>query len=213
MTLDPYSCDRVVPIEEEPRHHLVIKNELLRAFAVEIPPRGRTLCHRHGYDYMLYVAGESRIISAPQGGKPERHTYPDMHCECGRAGLVHVVENLANTPFRNIVVEVMPGMEGLRRGAPPHGVEGGSKSANLLNSEMLAACLVPLEAREAVTITGPAVVASPYEQPVRWVSAEKKDVSLSCFNDLRYLTPGQMATLRASGSSIARILVVALGRS
>jgi hypothetical protein len=32
----PYPCEHAVAIEQEPRHHLVIANEFVRSFAVEI---------------------------------------------------------------------------------------------------------------------------------------------------------------------------------
>ena len=104
-----YPCDQVVPIEQEPRHHLVIENEFVRAFAVEIAPHDRTLCHHHPHDYLLYVAGDAEIVSAARDEEPKRLSYRDGECELLAAGLVHVVENSRDTPFRNIVVELLPG--------------------------------------------------------------------------------------------------------
>ena len=65
-----YSCDQVVPIEQEPRHHLVIDNQFVRAFVVDIEPKHVTLCHRHPNDYLLYVAGGTEIISAAKNEEP-----------------------------------------------------------------------------------------------------------------------------------------------
>ncbi len=104
-----YSCAHVVPIEQEPRHHLVIENEFVRAFAVEIAPHDRTLCHHHPHDYLLYVAGDAEIISAARDEEPKQLSYRDGECELLEAGLVHVVENLGDTAFRNVVVELLPG--------------------------------------------------------------------------------------------------------
>src|ERR1700678_4294336 len=122
MTKPDYDCSRVVEIENEPRHHLVIANEFVRAFAVEIAPGERTLCHRHPNDYLLYVALGSSIISAARDEKPKRLNYRDGECEMSAAGLIHVVENLGDTPFRNVVVELLPKAGALRRGENPETV-------------------------------------------------------------------------------------------
>ncbi|MFI5118558.1 MAG: hypothetical protein ACHP8B_17865 [Terriglobales bacterium] len=114
-----YSCEHVVPIEQEPRHHLVIENEFVRAFAVEIAPHDRTLCHRHPHDYLLYVVGDGDIVSAARDEEPKKLSYRDGECELSPAGLVHVVENLRDTPFRNVVVELLPKADSLRRGREP----------------------------------------------------------------------------------------------
>ncbi len=114
-----YPCAHVVPIEQEPRHHLVIENELVRAFAVEIAPHDRTLCHHHPHDYLLYVAGDGEIISAARDEEPKQFSYRDGECELSPAGLVHVVENLGDTAFRNVVVEFLPKASSLRRGPEP----------------------------------------------------------------------------------------------
>ncbi len=96
----------MVPIEQEPRHHLVIANEFVRFFVVEIAPHDRTLCHHHAHDYLMYVMGEAEIMSAPRDGEPKTLTYHDGDCELSSAGLVHVVENLRETKFGNLLVEL-----------------------------------------------------------------------------------------------------------
>jgi quercetin dioxygenase-like cupin family protein len=98
-----YDCRQVVDIADEPHHHLVIANEYVRAFAVEIPPRTRTLCHHHPHEYLLYVAKGAEIISAARDEEPKRLNYVDGECELSKAGLVHVVENLGDGAFRNVV--------------------------------------------------------------------------------------------------------------
>lgn len=115
MTKPDYDCSRVVEIEDEPRHHLVIANDFVRAFAVEIAPGERTLCHRHPNHYLLYVALGSEIISAARDEKPKQLNYRDGECEMSAAGLIHVVENLGDAPFRNVVVELLPRAGAQRR--------------------------------------------------------------------------------------------------
>src|SRR5690349_24789440 len=109
-----YPCEHVVAIDEEPRHHLVIANEYVRAFVVEIAPHDRTLCHHHAHDYLLYVAGDAEVVSAARGEEPKPLSYCDGECEMSSAGLTHIVENLGDEPFTNIVLELLPAAALLR---------------------------------------------------------------------------------------------------
>src|SRR5271170_2380410 len=117
-----YDCKHAVEIEQEPRHHLVFANEFVRGFAVEIAPHDRSLCHHHPNDYLLYVASGAEIVSAARDEEPKQLSYRDGECELLEAGLVHIVENLGDKPFRNVVVELLPRAGELRRGAAPSSV-------------------------------------------------------------------------------------------
>ena len=166
-----YPCEQVVPIDEEPRHHLVIANEYVRAFVVEIAPHDRTLCHHHEHDYLLYVAGSAEVVSAAQGEEPKRLSYSDGECELSCAGLTHVVENLRDTPFTNVVVELLPDARLLRRGAAPGMASLQTDGTllfeetsvmELLRKDMAAIFSVQIEPGAEIVIPGPAVIASPY---------------------------------------------------
>ncbi len=222
-----YNCREVVEIEQEPRHHLILTNQFLRAFAVEILPHDRTLCHRHPYDYLVYVASlAANIISAPKDGQPKTVFYGDGECEPGEAGLVHVVENLSNAAFRNIVIELLPRFEELRRGLAPQRrspADGqgetvaspmpGSRGAEAevrphFESERIAVYRVDTDAGREIELTGPAVIASPYDHELELEIHEHPNGKLSGFRDLVWLGPLQKATLRGIG----RAVVFQLGR-
>jgi hypothetical protein len=179
-----YPCEHVVPIDEEPQHHLMLRNTYVRGFAVEVGRRRRTLCHRHAHDYLLYVAIGGEIVSAVAGEEPERLWYRDGECELGHAGLVHVVENPGNMPFRNIVIELLPEISNLQRGEKP-GLFERVREGVLLVPPTPIKLLSPLltEARAAVfefeinnamhiDVPGPAVIAVPNGGWVRLTSYE-----------------------------------------
>ena len=166
-----YPCDQVVPIEQEPRHHLVIENEFVRAFAVEIAAHDRTLCHHHPHDYLMYVAGDAEIISAAREQEPKRLSYRDGECELLSAGMVHVVQNARLTAFRNVVVELQPRVSTVRRSARPallregaHFTEVFSQTSvtQMLEDERAAIFVLQIEPGAEIEVTGPAVVATPY---------------------------------------------------
>ena len=221
---DEYPCDKVVPVEQEPRHHLVIANEFVRALAVEIAPHDRTLCHHHAHDYLLYVAGDAEIVSAARDEGPKTLSYRDGECELLTAGLVHVVENLGDAAFRNIVIEFLPPAAELRRAGEPRAkgsVEGcldtGGTIARIRqvfdDSGTASVYAISLQGDAEAEVLGPAIVASPYEDEMELEEFGRATIELKRFSDLAWLPPRRNAMLRNRGNGSARMVVFQLGCS
>ncbi len=217
----PYSCEHVVPIEQEPRHHLVIENEFVRAFAVEIAPHDRTLCHRHPHDYLLYVVDDGEIVSAARDDEPKQLSYHDAECELLQAGMVHVVENLSGTPFRNVVVELLPGSSGLLRGPDPKLIAQESDIAQLFDEtnleqlfedERAAIFSIAIKPRVEVGISGPAVVAMPYgtKLPLDYFGDIEVKHDSACY--LVWIPPQREAILWGCWQEMERAIIFQVGR-
>jgi len=219
--MDPnYDCRHVVEIEQEPRHHLVFENEYVRAFAVEIAPHERTLCHHHPNDYLLYVANGAEIISSPRDEEPKRFTYRDGECELSPAGLKHVVENLGDKPFRNVVVELLPRAGELRRGAEPEvsaedrpeaGFE--ARTTLILHQERAAIFRLEIEPGASVEISGPAVVATPYENKLNPEALGDIQVWPHPVCDFAWVPANRRAVLWGCWEHTGRAIVFQIGRT
>jgi quercetin dioxygenase-like cupin family protein len=206
-----YDCKHVVEIEQEPRHHLVFANEFVRGFAVEIAPHERSLCHHHPHDYLLYVARGAEIVSAARDEEPKRLSYSDGECELLEAGLVHVVENLSGTPFRNVVVELLPRTGGLRRGAGPDIIRGEAKVTPIFADEQAAIFSLEIEPGAEVEVSGPAVVATPYGNNLNPDAIGGVDVKSNTICDLAWIPPGRGAVLRGCWEGPERAIVFQVG--
>ncbi len=206
-----YSCEQVVEIEQEPRHHLVIENEFVRAFAVEIAPHDRTLCHHHPHDYVLYVAGDAEIVSAARDEQPKLLSYGDGECELLSAGMVHVVENRGTAAFRNVVVELLPGTGPMLRGAVPKLMQGEANTVEHFSDKRAAIFVVELSNAAEVEVSGPAVVASPYDAEVELISSGRAKAKVNHFNELRWIPTSVRATAVGREKDRARIVVVQIG--
>ena len=212
MQEDTYPCDDPVPIEHEPRHHLVIVNDFVRAFAVEIPPYDRTLCHHHAHEYLMYVAGIADIISAPRDQKPETSLYKDQECHLAPAGMIHVVENLTDATFRNILLEFLPKASGLRRGPDPRlGERRIARIRQRFDSRMVSAYVLSMLQSSEVEISGPAVLASPYGHEMELVELGGGITKLNKFEDLVWLRPSETGLVRSLATATARAVVFQLG--
>ena len=91
----------------EPHHHLKIENEYVRVYYVEVPPHENTLLHQHDHDYIYVSLGPSDVVNAILN-KPEIHLQlKDGETHFTRGGFAHVARNLADTPFRNVTIELL----------------------------------------------------------------------------------------------------------
>jgi len=203
-------CPNVIDIADEPHHHLVIDNEWVRAYAVEIGARESTQCHRHGLPYMLYVAGEADILSVVRNGDAkQQHLSPD-YCDFAPPGLEHVVKNLGNSSFRNMIFEVLPITEKLHRPPCPAPI-GGVSLTTLYCGQIICAQLIGLGAGSQLQVTGAGVICSPYEEPVEFISHERGPRTLKSFRHMEFLPSGSTAMLRCQSGEPVRALVVTLG--
>ncbi len=91
----------------EPHHHLRIENEYVRVYYVEVPPHENTQLHQHDHDYIYVSLGTADVVNAVRG-KPEVHlALRDGETHFTRGGFAHVARNLADTPFRNVTIELL----------------------------------------------------------------------------------------------------------
>lgn len=206
----PDKSETVVEIEDEPCHHLVIANQYIRAFAVEVPAHAQTLCHHHPNDYLLYVAEGAEIISAARGEEPKRLNYVDGESELSKAGLVHVVENLCDHAFRNVVVEVLPAAFQLRRGTEPLVIRGEAKVERVLSEEPGAIFAVEMQPGAEIEIAGPAVLAAP-SGAVMVKELDEFDIPLDDFRKLMWVCKPRKVGVRNGHSEATKVVVVEVG--
>jgi hypothetical protein len=176
-----YDCTNVVDIADEPHHHLVIANQYVRVFSVDVPAHTRTLCHRHPNEYLLYVASGAEIVSAARDDQPKRLSYCDGECELSKAGLEHVVENLGDGAFRNVVVELSAAGASLKRGTNPVVMKGAARMDQILSEVPGAVFRLELDPDAEVEIAGPAIVSSPQGDELMIKELEEFHIPLNSF--------------------------------
>jgi len=95
-----------VDIAAEPHHHLVLANDQVRVFNVDVPPHSETLVHRHGHDYIYVMLGPSAIVNAIAGKDPVTVKLQADQVGFFSGPIVHVVRSSAQ-PFRNLTIELL----------------------------------------------------------------------------------------------------------
>jgi hypothetical protein len=158
---------------------------------------------------LLYVVGDGDIVSAARDEEPKKLNYRDGECELLPAGMVHVVENLGDAAFRNVVVELLPGTDDLRRGGKPIRITGKTSITRRFEDDRAAILLLDMKSASEVLISGPVVVAGSPEGG----RLEPHMAGLNYFNHLVWIPPSQKVLLQTSVDAFRRVLLFQVGRS
>jgi hypothetical protein len=100
-----------VPVEEAPYHVPAFRNELVTVLNVFIPPQRASGYHRHSQDSVGVLVEDTDRTGQVQGVEatvtPRRGRGSVNFTSYAREPLVHTVAVTGDTPFHNIVVELM----------------------------------------------------------------------------------------------------------
>lgn len=115
----PASAQQPVPIEKEPLHQLKFENRHVRLFDVSIPPGGTTLAHIHVNDAVGVRLTDATIVDDTVGEKPSKSsvTRGSVSFSYRPVPLIHKVSNTGTTPYRNILVEILPSAKSTQEAA------------------------------------------------------------------------------------------------
>jgi quercetin dioxygenase-like cupin family protein len=97
----------VVPISKEGHHHLVLDNEYVRVYSVEVAPHAETLYHQHDLDYIFVTLGDSDVDSVRVGEKPVHLLLKDGEARFTKGGFAHKAVNNSDKPFKNVTIEIV----------------------------------------------------------------------------------------------------------
>jgi hypothetical protein len=96
-----------VEVEQEPHHQTVLANDAVRVFWVEIGEGDVSLMHRHHYDYVTVVIGDSIIGNCKLGEQEQREMLAHGDVFYSSGGLAHQVRNAGDQPFRNFAISIL----------------------------------------------------------------------------------------------------------
>jgi quercetin dioxygenase-like cupin family protein len=103
--------DAPVPVEQEPHHHTVLKNDYVLVMHVTIPEGESTLYHIHSHDRMSVALSSTNFsqqkLNEPEGpstpAKPGDLTWPTL----GATPWVHRVHNIGPGEFEVLDIELL----------------------------------------------------------------------------------------------------------
>ncbi len=105
------SQETPVPVEQEPRHHVVLQNDSVLVMHVTIPPGDTTLYHIHSNDRAVVYLSNSTItqqkLGEPEGPRETTKPGEASALTMGNTPLTHRVKNVGATPFDVIDIEFL----------------------------------------------------------------------------------------------------------
>jgi quercetin dioxygenase-like cupin family protein len=113
LTLFLFSCcgavqaQSAIEITAEPHHHLILQNNYVRAFRVEIPSGDTTLLHNHAHDYLFVSLGPAQISNQIVGKPVIYASVQEGQTVAADGRMTHAIHNTGATPFRNVTVELL----------------------------------------------------------------------------------------------------------
>jgi mannose-6-phosphate isomerase-like protein (cupin superfamily) len=108
-----------VPVEQEPRHHVVFSNARIRIIDAALPAGYVSLYHTHARDNVPIVVGAGRIAVQPLGGTATEQDAVLGRATFAAASYAHRVSNVGATPVRFIDVELAEAPPQRGEPAPP----------------------------------------------------------------------------------------------
>ena len=97
----------VIPLKSEPHHHLVLHNDFVNVYSVQVAPKGSVVLHKHEFDAIGIMLSDAQItVKAP--GKPDSHQKVLAgQLRLQQAGYVHSTAIEGATAYRNVTVELL----------------------------------------------------------------------------------------------------------
>jgi hypothetical protein len=96
---------KVVPVGDEPRHHVMFKNAYVRVIDASIESGDTTLFHTHAADNIPVVISGGQLRTELLGGKTTESTAVMGRAWFAAGGYTHRISNIGNTPVRFIDAE------------------------------------------------------------------------------------------------------------
>jgi len=94
-------------MDQEPHHHLVLQNEYVKVFNVEVSPGDSIVLHRHDQDTVAIAIGD-QLVTVGIPGKPDVHSKNvDAQVRLQRSGYMHSTRVDGDTPYHTVAVELL----------------------------------------------------------------------------------------------------------
>jgi beta-alanine degradation protein BauB len=93
-------------MQDEPHHTILLENDYVRVYQVNLKPGESTLLHQHDRDYVVVTLDTSNIRNQRDGEEPKDWEFLEEDTRFVRGGYAHVATNLGDKLYRNITVEL-----------------------------------------------------------------------------------------------------------
>ena len=104
----------VIPLDQEPHHHLALKNDVVEVFNVDLASHDAFKMHRHDHDDVAVVLGEAVTVNTSPGKPDLLQNYKGGEVNFARSPRVHSVRNIGQTDYRIVSIDLLRAQTGAR---------------------------------------------------------------------------------------------------
>lgn len=98
---------RVIPLRSEPHHHLILHNDLVNVYSVQVEPKDSVLLHKHDFDAIGIMLSTAEITVRAPGKADSHQKVLAGQLRLQQAGYVHSTNIDGDTAYRNVTVELL----------------------------------------------------------------------------------------------------------
>jgi len=114
----PFVCgpqeQSVITLKSEPHHHLVLHNNYVNVYSVQVVPHDSVLLHKHDVDAISIAMSDSEITVRGPGRPDSQQKVVNGQLRLQSAGYVHSTSIDGDTPYRNVTVELLTSQQSPR---------------------------------------------------------------------------------------------------
>ena len=104
----------VIPLDQEPHHHLALKNGLVEVFSVNLASHDAFKMHRHDHDDVAVVLGEAVTINTRPGKPDLLQNVKGGEVVFAPSPRVHSVRNIGESSYRIVSIDLLRPQTGAR---------------------------------------------------------------------------------------------------
>jgi quercetin dioxygenase-like cupin family protein len=114
LLASPAQLPTVIPLASEPHHHLALHNEYVNVYEVEVAPHDTVQLHRHDFDAISIMLGNSEVIIRAPGKPDVQQKLTKGQVRLQSRGYVHSTSIEGDNTYRNVTVELLSPQQGAR---------------------------------------------------------------------------------------------------
>jgi hypothetical protein len=102
----------IIPLASEPHHHLVLHNQYINLYQVEVALHDSVALHRHDFDAISIMMSDSQVTVSTPGKPGAQFQLVNGQIRLQPLAYVHSTVIDGGAPYRNVTVELLLAQEG-----------------------------------------------------------------------------------------------------
>ena len=205
-----------IPLASEPHHHLMLENEYIRLYQVEVAPHDSVKLHRHDTDAISLSLSNSVVTVRFPGKADVTQKLTNGQIRLQARGYVHSTLVEEGPPFRNVTVELLIPQTAIRNACAPiwanqplhcEGLRDARVGVPQVESDQTTVGLVEVKSGERIELGQPGFTTLVVALDAGAAQAKENGSARSLNSgDFVWIDSGKVASFRSDGDNEVRLV-------